>query len=504
MRLLPDKLKDTASRWPDKTAIRDGEKQLSFAELARSASSVGAWLASVGVKPGDKVALLTHACGEYVIAYYGALISGAAVVALNAAAKGDDLLAWIAHSESSALVIDAEHPESAKILGLVDPALPVLAIGKIGSGSNLDDFASIAGSGATVPADRAASPTDLAALIYTSGTTGRPKGVMLDHGNLAANTDSIVEYLGLSDSDGIVNVLPFYYSFGNSVLHTHIAAGATLTIQKTFVYPHQVVDALAREKATGFAGVPSTFALLTGRVDLSKYDLSSLRYFAQAGGPMSPAMVNRVRSLLPNVDVYVMYGLTEASARVSYLPPERLDDKLGSIGIPIPGVDMQVRGKDGEVLPAGENGEIWVRGRNVMAGYWKDPDMTSQVLSDGWLRTGDIGRCDDDGFFFVEGRRSDIIKVGAHRISPLELESVVEELEGVGEVAVVGVDDDFLGQVIKAYVVRNPGSSLSENEIKAHCRNRLATYKIPKYVEFIDALPKTSSGKVQRTLLGKN
>ena len=327
---------------------------------------------------------------------------------------------------------------------------------------------------------------------------------MLDHGNLAANTDSIVAYLGLSDADSIVNVLPFYYSFGNSVLHTHIAAGATLTIQKTFVYPHQVVDALAREKATGFAGVPSTFALLTGRVDLSRYDLSNLRYFAQAGGPMSPAMTNRVRSLLPDVSVYVMYGLTEASARVSYLPPERLLDKLGSIGVPIPGVEMQVRGKDGEILPAGTNGEIWVRGRNVMVGYWKDPDMTNHVLSDGWLRTGDIGRCDEDGFFFVEGRRSDIIKVGAHRISPLEVESVVEELEGVGEVAVAGVDDEFLGQVIKAYVVRNSGSSLSENDIKAHCRNRLATYKIPKYVEFIDALPKTSSGKVQRTLLGKN
>jgi acyl-CoA synthetase (AMP-forming)/AMP-acid ligase II len=217
---------------------------------------------------------------------------------------------------------------------------------------------------------------------------------------------------------------------------------------------------------------------------------------------MSPALVRRVRSLLPQARLFLMYGQTEATARLSYLPPERLMDKPGSVGVAIPGVQLEVRGQSNEQLPPGVTGEIWARGPNVMQGYWRDESATGEVLVEGWLRTGDTGHMDAEGFLFLDGRRSDIIKVGAHRVLPRDIEAVIEELEGVQEVAVVGIEDEVLGQTVKACIVRTPHAApVSESAVKGHCRMRLAAYKIPRVIEFLDALPRTSSGKVRRQLL---
>jgi acyl-CoA synthetase (AMP-forming)/AMP-acid ligase II len=274
-------------------------------------------------------------------------------------------------------------------------------------------------------------------------------------------------------------------------------------LEQNLVYPHAVVETLARRRATGFAGVPSTFALLLARVDLGNHDLSSLRYITQAGGAMSPVLAQKLRAALPHVAVIVMYGQTEATARLTWLPPTDFDRKHGSVGIPIPGVAIEVRGEDGERLAPGEEGEIWARGPNVMLGYWGDPAATADVLRNGWLRTRDEGYLDAEGYLFLKGRRSDIIKVGAHRVHPGEIEDVVVGLDGVHEVAAVGSDDEILGQVIKVFVVAEPGSALTPMRVQAHCRERLASYKVPRFVEFVDSLPKTASGKVQRVVLAR-
>ena len=236
-------------------------------------------------------------------------------------------------------------------------------------------------------------------------------------------------------------------------------------------------------------------------VTLEQHDLSSQRYLTQAGGAMNTTLTRRLREALPHARLFVMYGQTEATARLAWLPPERLDDKPGSAGRAIDGVRIEVRDDAGQALPLGSVGEIWAQGANVMAGYWRDPAASAVVLRDGWLRTGDMGRMDEEGFLFLSGRRSDMIKTGAHRVHPLDVEEAIAELDGVSEVAVVGIDDATLGQAIKAVVVRSAQASLDADAVKAHCRARLAGYKIPKQVEFVTNLPKTASGKVRRALL---
>jgi acyl-CoA synthetase (AMP-forming)/AMP-acid ligase II len=501
MPLLPENLLESAARWPHACALAEGHAQLRYEEFAQRAAAVARWLRDSGVSRGDRVALLCDSGADYATAYYGALLAGAAAVGLNTGARAEELAGWVEHSGAAALFVDAAHPEANKLGALLERGVRVLAR----NGASLDRYHDDLEAVLTAANEPCRAPNvgadSLAALLYTSGTTGAPKAVTLTHGNLAANTDAIVRYLELTARDSIVCVLPFHYSYGNSVLHTHIAAGAKLVIEKNLVYPHVVVESMARNAVTGFAGVPATFALLASRVRFERYDLSALRYLTQAGGPMSPALTERIRTLLPHARLFVMYGQTEASARLTYLPPERLTDKLGSVGIPVAGVEIEVRAEDGSKARAGGAGEVWARGPNVMRGYWNDSVATRKTLVDGWLRTGDAGRLDDEGYLYLEGRRSDIIKVGAHRVYPHDVEAAIEELPGVKEVVVVGADDEVLGEVVKACIVTSAGTPLSETAVKAHCRARLATYKIPKIVEFLAVLPKTSSGKVRRTAL---
>ena len=498
---LACRLAAQASRAADREAIVHGERRVTYGDLWREAQKVAAWLQAIGLRRGDRVALLMDNSPDYAAAYYGVLLAGGAVVALNTAVKAPEIVNWIRHSEAHALIADARHAELPAVLEAAPESLAVLVLGKsrqplprpVVSWDELpvaDDF---------VPATT--RDDDLGAIIYTSGTTGAPKGVMLSHGNLAANLDSILAYLRLTEADSIVNVLPFYYSYGNSVLHTHLAVGGRLILENSLMYPHKVVERIVSERATGFSGVPSTFALLLSRVDLQQYDLSGLRYITQAGGAMPPAHTRRLRQILGETDIVIMYGQTEATARIAWLPPERIDDKPGSCGKAIPGVEVEIRDENDQPVPPGTVGEICVRGANIMQGYWRNPEATAEVVVDGWLHTGDLARMDEEGFLFIEGRSSDMIKAGANRISPQEIEEVIQELEAVAEAGVVGVPDEILGEAIKAVVVPRQGVELDKRTILAHCRQRLALYKIPKFVEFAEALPKTASGKIRRYLL---
>ena len=493
-----DLLRCTVERSPDAVFVIQGDRRVPYQELWADIASLAHFLRRHGVTRGDRVAILTPNSPYYIAAYYGVLAAGGVAVTLNINGRAREIASWLAHSEARCLIADASHAELASAVRDL-PALQLITVGNtttierpVISWSDALDTGS--GGGGLIEQSSADAP---AAILYTSGTTGRPKGVVLTHGNLASNTRSIVAYLGLGPSDRCLNVLPFYYSYGNSVLQTHAAVGASMVLENSLAYPHQVIARLAGERVTGFAGVPSTYALLLQRVRLDEYDFSSLRYMTQAGGPMSQANVLKLRTALPHVRLFVMYGQTEATARLTYLPPERLVDKLGSVGVPIPDVAIQIRNQSGEV-ERGVVGEVCARGPNIMQGYWKDPVATAEVVQDGWLYTGDLGYMDDEGFIFLQGRSKDMIKSGAHRINPQEIEEVIGELPEVFEVAVVGIPDDILGQVIKAVIVAQPNSSLQVAAVKAHCHTRLATYKIPRHVEFVSQLPKTASGKIQR------
>ncbi len=502
---LVDLLRRSAQRFPERPAILNRGVGVRYGELWPSVCRAANALRAGGLAPGERVALLIENSAEYVIAYYAVLQAGGVAVGLNTAMRGPELARNVAQCAAGALIAMPGHPELPALLAACGTLRQVVTIPGSGVGRAAPTRA-LAWHDWLANADAADIPGPIephapAAIIYTSGTTGDPRGVTLSHRNLVANTQSILDYLRLTEADRIVNVLPFYYSYGNSVLHSYLAAGGSLVLENSLTYPHLVVQAIASERATGFSGVPSTYALLLQRVTLADYDLSSLRYLTQAGGAMAPALTQRLRAALPAARLFVMYGQTEATARISYLPPERLDEKLGSVGIGIPGVTLEVRDAAGVAVAPGVEGEVCVQGDNVMLGYWENPEATARVLHDGWLRTGDIGRFDPEGYLSLVGRSSDMIKTGAHRISPLEIEEVVLELEGVAECAAVGVVDPILGEVVRLCVVPAEGTALEPRVVQAHCRERLAAYKVPKEVVFMATLPKTASGKVKRFML---
>ena len=498
-------LKTSAERNPSAEAIVQGDSRVTYGELWRAASGVAEFLRSQQLGLGDRVALLLTNSYDYVAAYYGVLMAGGVVVPLNTEAKARDVLNWIKHSESNVLFLQSNHGEFSNLIDDCDGGLTIVASGEGGEESvrenlywrsdvcqPIDNFHDL---------EHLEDTSRLASIIYTSGTTGAPKGVMLSHQNLASNTVSIVSYLQLSGQDKVLCVLPFYYSYGNSVLHTHLAVGGCIVIENNMMYPNKVLQQISDEKVTGFSGVPTTFSMLLRARNFDTYEFSSIRYMTQAGGAMPPANINRVKALFPDVDFIVMYGQTEATARLSYLPPTMLNDKLGSVGVAIPGVEIEVRDAAGNAVSMGTSGEICARGQNVMMGYWKNVDASNAVFNNGWLKTGDTAHLDDDGFIYIDGRSSDFIKSGAHRISPKEIEEVIYELDGVSEVVVVPAPDELLGHVIKAVVVPGDKSAISERDIKAYCLKNLARYKIPKFVVFVDELPKTGSGKIKKYLL---
>ncbi|NIR32791.1 MAG: acyl--CoA ligase, partial [Gammaproteobacteria bacterium] len=428
---LTERLERAAGSDPAAVALTCADRSVTYGELWRGVQAVAAFLGAQGLRKGERVAVLSENSAEYVIAYYGALLSGAIAVGLNAAAKPRDIVRWLEHCDAAWLFADGAYPGLEEIRRSERSRVRVVPLQNVHAGDGeavLPEILNVY-AGAAPGAPRLGEG-DTAALVYTSGTTGSPKGVTLSHGNLAANVDAILRYLRLTPAESVSVVLPFYYAYGASLLHTHLAVGARLVLERSLMYPHRILQRIAAERVTGFAGVPSTYALLLTRTSFEDYDLGSLRYVTQAGGPMGPQWIARLREALPATALYVMYGQTEATARLTYLPPEDLDRKPGSVGVPVDGVRIEIRDPRGERLPPFSAGEICARGPNVMQAYWGNRELTEQVLVDGWLRTGDLGHVDAEGYVYVQGRASDMIKTGAHRVSPQETEEVIAELSG--------------------------------------------------------------------------
>ncbi len=486
-------LSTSAKTYGDKNAIVYGKTQASYCDLAGYAHTIAHWLLENGLNIGDRVAILTDNPIHYVSCYFGILQAGGIVVGLNTQTTERTLGVTIDDCTPSFVLISER---SRKYLAFAE-SLPSTTAAEI---DTLLRTFSITGKNISqikVPL----STHDLAQIIYTSGTTGKPKGVMLTHGNLIANTLSTVEYLQLSHQDTLMAVLPFFYSYGNSLFLTHIAVGASLIVNQSFVYPNVILDQMVKEKVTGLSGVPSTFALLMHRSAVRDYTFPCLRYLTQAGAAMSPSLANQLNEIFPNIDIYIMYGQTEAAPRLSYLAPEELKKRPGSIGRAIPGVTLEVLKNDGTPAGLREVGEIVASGANIMKGYWQRPIETELALRDGKLWTGDLAYYDEDGFLYMVSRKSDMIKCGSHRIAPKEIEEVLLELEGLVEVAVTGVEDTILGEIICAYLVKSQNNEMSEKDIMKYCKQNLPSFKVPHKIIFLDELPKSNSGKIQKNLL---
>lgn len=337
-----------------------------------------------------------------------------------------------------------------------------------------------------------------AEIIFTSGSTGKPKGVMISHKNLLANTGSIVEYLKLTADDRMLVVLPFYYCYGLSLLHTHLRAGGSIVFNNSFIFLGSIIKNLLDYNCTGFAGVPSHFQILLRKSDsFKKTKFPDLKYVTQAGGKLAPIFIDEFREAHPEIRFIVMYGQTEATARLSWLPPELYESKKGSMGKGIPGVELKVINENGEKIRPGETGEVIARGDNIMMGYFYDPDATNNTIRNGWLYTGDLGTVDEEDYIYLTARSKEIIKVRGKRISPKEIEAVILAIPQVIDCTVEGIDDEVEGEMLKATVVISKGTRdiVTKESIIKHCSNYLALYKIPQVYELVDDLSISPTGK---------
>jgi long-chain acyl-CoA synthetase len=497
----------TVAKHPDHEAIVHQSGRLTYRDLSEKACRLSSCLVQRGVRAGDRVILLLENSPSYLISYFGVLASGAVVVALNPNTTSHELNYLLSDSRAKGIICHAS------ILSMLESAIGCspfpefilvdgcLSLDSVGGIPNVERLADILEVANQPPVSCVSSDADLAQIIYTSGTTGKPKGVMLTHRGLIANTESIVSYLKLSERDRIMVILPFFYSYGNSLLLTHVFVGGTLVVAEQFVFLNKVVIQMVQEQVTGFSGVPSSYSMLLKQSVFSRTRFETLRYVTCAGGALSTSSIRALQECLPDTEIYVMYGQTEASARLSYLEPSDLTRKMGSIGKGMPGVRLRVLRKDGtETLP-GEVGEITAEGDCLMKGYWNNPVETCRTLRGSRLHTGDLATIDKEGFIFIVGRKSEIIKSGSYRIHPVEIEEVLNSHPDVVESAAVGIDDTVLGECILAFVVARSMNSLSSFELLHYARTFLPGFKLPRKIVFVEQLPKTSSGKIKRAAL---
>ena len=498
-------LEESASLYPDKVALIHEDTRATYGEINSQANKVAQWLVANNIRCNDRVIILLENSLEYVASYYGILKAGAVAVPLTTDIKPDGLK-YLIHEIEPKVIISSARFE--RIIQAVDPDLLDIQALVIKSPKFDWEFLSFE----TVKwedliqADTAPNPdvslpeTALASIIYTSGSSGRPKGVMLSHRNIVANTHSICRYLKLTAADIQMVVLPFFYVMGKSLLNTHFAVGGRVVINNKFAFPTTVLKQMVDENVTGFSGVPSTYAYLVHRSPLAKYrdQLNSLRYCSQAGGHMSRAIKTALRTILPpHTDIYIMYGATEAAARLSYLEPEKFTDKIDSVGTAIPGVTLKVLGSNGDEAAPEETGELVAAGSNIMPGYWKDREATDNVLRNNSYHTGDLAYKDDDGYIYVIGRNDDMVKVGGHLINPLEIENVLMDSELLMESVVLGIPDNLLGNRLVALALPKD-SECSKMDILKFCSTRLPKYKMPGDIVFTKNIPKNSSGKIDR------
>jgi long-chain acyl-CoA synthetase len=487
-------LERTAASRPDSVAVVFENERRTYADMNRLANRLANGLIRAGVVPGDRVVQISENRPEYIFGYYGILKTGAVSVALNTELKPETMAGLLRELEPKALIVSSKF----------EPVLSSLDLSRLGVGSvyvagprREELFASLPDRNPALEID----PRSCAMIVYTSGSAGKPKGVMLTHANVVANTRSIVEYLELASRDVQMAVLPFFYVMGLSLLNTHFAVGGRVVINNRFAYTAAVLKQMAVEGVTGFSGVPSTYAHLLFKSPLAQFrdKLPSLRYCSQAGGHMSKRLkLDLLKVLPPHTRLFVMYGATEASARLSYVPPGSLLEKIDSVGRPIPGVTIRVLSDSGRVLGPGETGELVASGDNIMTGYYRDEGSTKRALDGHGYHTGDMGYCDEDGFFYVTGRKDDQLKVGGHRVNPREIEDVVMGSGLVVECLVFGIPDRLSGHRLAALIVpvRNtPGTAAG---VLAHCRDRLPKYKTPEPVVPVEAIPKNAMGKPDR------
>lgn len=507
VRLLHETLSASAERVPDREVVVAGAERLTYAELADRALRLARALQELGVARGDRVAIYMDNSAGCATAVYAAMLAGGVFVVVNPQTKEDKLLYVLEDCEATVLLTEGALTRIALSAAAAAPSVKAVIAASAPEGVEgalaYDDVVA-----ASEPDPRPAGtiPLDLAALIYTSGSTGFPKGVMMTHQSMVFAAGSISQYLRLGPDERILGVLPLAFDYGLYQLLMASHMGATLVLERSFAFPAQIVKRVEDEEITVFPGVPTVYATLLSMRRSMEFELPSVRRVTNTAAALPATFHGEMGRIFPNALIFAMYGLTECK-RVSYLEPELLARKPTSVGRAIPGTETMVLREDGTPVEPGETGILYVRGPHVMAGYWRKPEQTAEMIVEGplpgerMLCAQDHFMVDDEGFLYFVGRTDDIIKTRGEKVSPVEVENSLFDVDGVKEAAVVGVPDDVLGEAIRAFVVLDDGAALTEQDVIAACRMRLENFMVPREVVFLDALPTTATGKVRRKSL---
>ena len=510
--LVHDFLLESAQRSPQKTALVCGGERLTYRDLEERSASLARALRAAGLERGDRVLIWQENSVQTVVAIFAVLRAAGVFVVIDPAVKARKIAFLLADSEARALIAPGSKIRELDERTEERPEVPIrVAIGPGGPapGHGVLTWDEALRQDPAIPLPPSPSiDIDLAALIYTSGSTGQPKGVMLSHRNILSAAASISEYLGVQSDEVILDLLPLSFDYGLYQVFLAFRAGATLVLERGLLYPNVFLNRIGEERVTALPLVPTILAILL-QIDLTKYDLASLRFVTNTGAALMPAQIRELRQRLPWVRIFSMYGLTECK-RVSYLPPEEIDRRPASVGRAMPNSEVYIVDDAGHRVGPGVEGELVVRGANVMLGYWRRPEETNRVLRPGplpgerVLYTGDLFVADEEGFLYFRGRRDDVFKSRGERVSPREIELVISEHPGVAEVAVVAVPDPLLGNAIRAFILPKKGVTVIEREFLRFCSDNLESRLVPQSIEIRDSFPRTSTGKIDRRRLAQS
>ena len=497
-----------AARHPDKVAVIVEGQRYRYRELLVSAQILANRLRKEGVARGDRVAIYMDNTWPCVVAVYATLLAGGVFLIINPQTKAEKLRYVLADSEARVLLTDWH---LAGVFGRVTGSVPTLQA-LIVSGAPPDNatvagrvlgFDDVLATDAPLAEPEPVVPNDLAALIYTSGSTGDPKGVMQTHQSMVFAAWSLIEYLRLSPADRLMLVLPLAFDYGLYQLLMAMKLGATLVMERSFTFPARIYQRMHEEAITVFPAVPTIFSMMVASHRKQPLCFPQVTRITNTAAALPDALVPALRDVFPNALIYKMYGLTECK-RVSYLEPELVEAKPGSVGKAIPGTEVFLLKENGERAAPGEEGILHVRGPHIMLGYWRKPELSAQMLKPGALPgervlcTHDLFRMDEDGFLYFVARTDDIVKTRGEKVSPVEVENVLLAIDGVREAAVLGVADETLGQALYAVVVPEEGMELDERRIRKHCLAHLENFMVPQRIFLAEALPKSANGKIDK------
>lgn len=502
-RLVHDSLLESARLFGAKEALVAEGKRLTYAELLDQSLRLARSLQDLGLQRGDRVAVFMDNGVDAVVSIYGIWAAGGVVMVVNPQTKADKLAYLLSDSGARILLTHENQKRTAhsSVKGMT-AGVPALVVSGA-SGAGASSFADLVTKGPPEPRDPKTLATDLAALVYTSGSTGNPKGVMVTHQNVTFTLGSLTEYLRLSSDDRILNLLPLAFDYGLYQLLMAVRLGATLVLEQGFGYPAVIEQRMQDEAITVFPGVPTVYSTLLSRTGTT---FPTVRRVTNTAAALSSELLPALQMKFPQALIFKMYGLTECK-RVCYLEPEEAFTRPDSVGKAIPGTEVFLLDADGNPVGPNQPGILHVRGPHVMVGYWNKPAETAHMLrpgrhaADRVLCTHDVFRMDEDGYLYFVGRTDDIIKTRGEKVSPVEVENVLYGVPGVRDAAVIGIPDPLLGEAIRAFVSRSPGSQVGEREIRRACQERLESFMVPKEIVFLEDLPKTDTGKVRKKSL---